>query len=612
MHLIRNHIWDIFHSNSHVQQIMVGDVMPSSKNTKFSFMKNMFNGHIPDSYLHQFPFFNTEKESDFKLMHDSIHDWLKQNVDSLKFDQDKKLPPEVLQGLKDMGLFGLIIPEAFGGSELSQTFYTRTLELLNNYDASVTLTVGAHTSIGLKGLYLYGNDEQKAKYMPKLSSGEMIASFALTEPGAGSDAAGIKTRVVKKVDKYILNGSKLWITNGGFADFFTVFAKEEIDGEDKVTALIVTRDMGGVTNGPEEHKLGIKASSTVEVFFKDVEVPVENVLGKPGDGFKIAMGILNQGRMGLAGGSLGVMKSCFNEAVVYTKNRKAFGHPVSDFMLIRNLICEMAMDIYMTESITYFSTHLVDSGDTDYSIEAAICKVAATEASWRCLNTAMQIHGGNGYMVEYGLERKLRDGRIGLIFEGTNEILRLFIAMTGIKEIASEYKQLDKELHSVVSKDFLNHAIEKIGFISDFTLKEVKKTVHTEKLVGFHHLLDKECNRLSASTHILSAWASKLIRTYGKKLVDEQLQLARLANIAIDTYIIAAVLCRINTVLTNSKDLSAHEEELTMAQLIIRNAKFRINQSDYDMKKNHDHTIHKLAEKFINSEKYSFQISESV
>ncbi|BBH51706.1 acyl-CoA dehydrogenase family protein [Fluviispira sanaruensis] len=582
-----------------------------SGNTKFSFMKSIFNGHISEKSLHHYPFFNTNRENDYTLMANSINDWMKQNVDSLKFDQEKKLPKEIIQGMKEMGLFGLIIPEAFGGSEFTQTFYTRTLELLNKHDASVTLTAGAHSSIGLKGLYLYGNEKQKAKYMPKLATGEMIASFALTEPTAGSDAAGIKTRAVKQGDHYVINGSKLWITNGGFADFFTVFAKEEVNGEDKITAFIVTRDMGGVTHGSEELKLGIKASSTVEVFFKDVKVPAENILGKSGDGFKIAMGILNQGRMGLAGGALGAMKSAMDECITYTKNRKAFGHSISDFGLIQSMLSEMAMHIYASESATYFATNLVDSGDTDYSIEAAICKVFVTEASWATINTAMQIHGGNGYMVEYGIERKLRDGRIGLIFEGTNEILRLFIAMTGLKEPASQYQRLGKELQSlqnIKSVDFLNSAIGKIGFLSEFAFSEVKKSVLTEKLEGFHPALEKECERLSTATHALTTSASKLIRTYGHKLVDEQLQLSRLADIAIDTYVISSVLSRINSVLEKHGGPEKNEAELTMAKLIIRNAKARINQNIYNLKANHDDKIKIIAKKLIDTEKYPFAI----
>lgn len=577
---------------------------------KFSFMKSIFNGSITEEYLHQFPFFTTSQEDDFKLMSNSIEDWVKHNVNSLKIDEEKKLNPNILNGLREMGLFGLIIPEAFGGSQFTQTLYTRTLALLNQYNGSVTLTVGAHSSIGLKGLYLYGTEAQKAKYMPDLATGKMIASFALTEPTAGSDAAGIKTRAVKNGDHYILNGSKLWITNGAFADFFTVFAKETIDGQDKITAFIVTRNLGGVTHGPEEHKLGIKGSSTVEVFFKDVKVPTENILGKPGDGFKIAMGILNQGRIGLAGSAVGAMKAVIEDCVTYTKNRKAFGQSISDFTLIQNLLCSMNMDAYAAESVTYFTTHLVDTPDIDYSIEAAICKIFATEAGWRSINTAMQIHGGNGYMVEYGIEGKLRDARIGTIFEGTNEILRLFVAMTGLKEPAEQYKRVGQEIKSVKNLDFLNNAIKRIGFLSEFAFSEVKKSVMTEKIEGFHTALEKECDRLSGAAQALTTTASKLIRQYGAKLVDEQLQLVRLADIAIDTFVIAAVLSRINSVLVQQGGPEKNADELTMAKLIIRDAKVRINQTVYDVKENHDSDVKKLAKKMIASGKQLFSIED--
>lgn len=577
---------------------------------KFSFMKNIFNGHVLEKELHQFPFFTTDRENDFKLMCSAIADWAKQNVDPIKFDAEKKIPLEVLQGMRDIGLFGLIIPESFGGSELTQTFFTRMLELLSQYDSSVALTVGAHTSIGMKGLYLYGTEAQKLKYMPKLASGEMIASFALTEPTAGSDAANIKTRAVRHGDHYILNGSKLWITNGGFADFFTVFAKEEIDGQDKITAFIVTRDMGGVTHGPEEHKLGIKASSTVQVFFKDVKVPAENILSKSGDGFKIAMSILNQGRLGLAGAAVGVMKSTTEMCINYSKNRKAFDHSISEFELIQNMICQMNMDLYASESMVYFSTNLVDKGKADYSIEAAICKVFATESCWRGLNMAMQIHGGNGYMVDYGIERKLRDERISLIFEGTNEILQLFIAMSGLKEPASQYKKAGKELQAVKNLESLNSALTKLGFLSEFAIKEMKKTVFTEKLEGFHPSLEKECARVAGAVKILAASSSRLIRTYGHKLVDKQLQLARLADIAIDTYAMCCVLSRIHSVLKNANGIADHDHELETAKLIIRNAKNRVNQNAYQLKSNRDSFVKTLSQKCIDFEKYPFSIGD--
>lgn len=573
-----------------------------------SFMKGLFNNEISEELLKSFPFFKSKAEDDYKMMHDSIRGWLEENAKSALFDEEKKLPPDVLQGLKEMGLFGLIIPEVYGGSAFSQTLYTRTLELVNHFDTSIALTIGAHQSIGLKGLYLYGTEQQKQKYMPQLATGEMIAAFALTEPTAGSDAAGIKMRAERHGDHYVLNGSKLWITNGGLADFFTVFAKESVDGKDKISAFIVTRDMGGVSHGAEEQKLGIRASSTVEVFFKDTKVPVENMLLEPGDGFKIAMGILNQGRLGLAGGALGSVKSVLKDCASYAQERKAFGKSIAEFGLIQEMVAEMTADAYALESMTYFTTHLVDTGAYDYSIEAAICKVYGTECAWKAINLAMQIHGGNGYMVDYGLERKLRDGRIGIIFEGTNEILRLFIALTGLKEPATVFKNALKDLKNFSELENINQAISKIGVISEFAFNELKKSVVTEKLSGFADILQKECERLASATKVLTTCSSRLIRTYGKDLMNEQIQLARLANIAIDTFMIAAVLSRIHGVIIHFGGVDKNQREVELAQLVIRNAKARINHHAHNIRINRD-TYTKDTAAFVLSEgKYPFSL----
>lgn len=575
------------------------------------FMKGLFNNCISEDLLKNYPFFHSEKEEDYKMMHESIKGWLEENVNSAKFDEEKKLPSEVIQGLREMGLFGLIIPEAFGGSEFNQTLYTRTLQLVNQYDTSVALTIGAHQSIGLKGLYLYGTEEQKQKYMPQLATGEMIAAFALTEPTAGSDAAGIKARLVRKGDHYILNGSKLWITNGGLADFFTVFAQEEIDGKDRITAIMVTRDMGGVSHGAEEMKLGIRASSTVEVYFKDTKVPVENVLGEPGTGFKIAMGILNQGRLGLAGGALGSIVSVIKDCTAYAQERKAFGKSIAEFGLIREMISQMTAQAYALEAMTYFTTNLVDKGHFDYSIEAAICKVYGSEAAWNAINIAMQIHGGNGYMVDYGLERKLRDGRIGIIFEGTNEILRLFIALTGLKEPASSFKTALEDFQSlqkVQSLEGINQAIAKIGVLYEFAFNEVKKSVVTEKISGIDESLAKETERFAAAVKILSNSASRLIRTYGKKLMNEQIQLARLADICIDTFMIASVLSRAHAVIQNKGGFEKNRAEIELAQSIIRNAKARINSTAQNIKTNRDAIVEKTAACVFEKGEYPFSL----
>jgi acyl-CoA dehydrogenase family protein 9 len=576
-----------------------------------SFMKGLFNNEISEALLKSFPFFKSKAEDDYRMMHDSIRGWLEENADSAAFDEAKALPKEVIQGLKDMGLFGLIIPEEHGGSAFNQTLYTRTLELVNQFDASIALTIGAHQSIGLKGLYLYGTEAQKKKYMPKLATGEMIAAFALTEPTAGSDAAGIRMRAERQGDHYILNGSKLWITNGGLADFFTVFAKETVDGKDKISAFIVTRDMGGVSHGAEEQKLGIRASSTVEVFFKDTKVPAENQLLGPGDGFKIAMGILNQGRLGLAGGALGSIKSVLKDCAAYAQERKAFGKSIAEFGLIQEMVAEMTADAYALESMTYFTTNLVDTGEFDYSIEAAICKVFGSECAWKAINLAMQIHGGNGYMVDYGLERKLRDGRIGIIFEGTNEILRLFIALTGLKEPATAFKSTLTDLQSIqrfTELESINQAIAKIGVLSEFAFNELKKSVVTEKLTGFSPDLEKEADRLASATKELTTCSSKLIRTYGKELMNEQIQLARLADVATDTFMIAAVLARAQGVIEHHGGVEKNAPEIDLAKLVIRNAKARINHQSHNIRINRDSTLKETAQQVFKAGSYPFAL----
>ena len=586
-----------------------------------SFMQSIFNGHISLEMIKPYPLFTTPRESEFKLIQDSIESWLKEKVNSIELDANKKIPDELLKDMKDLGLFGLIIPEDHGGVGLTQTMYTRMLELINTHDSSVAITAGAHSSIGLKGLYLFGNPEQKKKYMPKLATGEMIASFALTEPTAGSDAAAIKTRAVKDGDYYVINGSKLWITNGGFASFFTVFAKESINGEDKITAFIVTRDMGGLTHGHEEKKLGIKASSTVEIYLKDVRVPKENILGNPGDGFKIAMSILNQGRIGLAGGAIGVMKSVFTDSLKYANTRKTFGQPIGTYEVIQNILSRMAKNIYSAEAITYLTTSFVDTSHSptdpttiDYSIEAAISKVFSSEAAWENINLAMQLHGGNGYMQEYQIERKLRDARISLIFEGTNEILRLYIALTGLKEKASEYKKIDKEIkdiHAPTSMDEVTNLLSKIGLISEFVFKEIKTSVFSENINGFDPKLKEYAESYAETAKVISSTASNLIRTYGAKLMNHQMQTYRLADMAIQSYLMGAVLSRIQTRFEKNGGFEKNQSEYIMAIAIMQDAKTKFHAAVEAIKDNHENDQEniKLSQECLAKEHYPFSMA---
>eukprot|EP00128_Syssomonas_multiformis_P011768 Colp12_sorted_trinity150504_noHs@23111 len=316
---------------------------------KVSFVKGLFFGEVNKR---AFPYPDTlddESRETLKMLVEPVQKFFESGVDSKKIDETKEIPEAVLNELRSLGLFGLQIPQDNGGLGLSNTGYARVCEEFT--DASLAVTLMAHQSIGLKGILLSGNDEQKAKYLPKLASGEHMAAFALTEPGSGSDAASIKTRAELSPDgkHWILNGSKIWISNGGWADVFTVFAQTPIDGKDKITAFIVERNFGGITNGPPEDKLGIRGSNTCAVFFDNTPVPVENVLLKPGDGFKVAMNILNNGRFGLGAGSGGMLKRVIGMASEHATTRKQFGQTLSSFGVIKEKFGRLAVDAYAIE-----------------------------------------------------------------------------------------------------------------------------------------------------------------------------------------------------------------------------------------------------------------------
>ncbi|MCA9583150.1 MAG: acyl-CoA dehydrogenase family protein, partial [Myxococcales bacterium] len=413
-----------------------------------SFMKALFHGVIGEELIFPYPEMHRDERENLELMLDAIRKFSAAEVNSAKIDEEHAIPPEVLEGMKGMGLFGLSIPEEFGGLGLSSTAYARVMEEIAAVDASLAVTLGGHQSIGCKAIMLFGTEAQKKKYLPKLASGEWTAGFALTEPGAGSDAASITTRAELSADgeHYILNGSKIWITNGGFADVFTVFARTSdpaSDAKPRITALIVER-AHGVKSGPPEGKMGIRGSSTTTLYFEDVKVPASNVIGEVGRGFKVAMHVLNSGRMGLASGAVGGCKRLIDLSIERANERKAFGRPIGSFGMIKDKIARMMCETYALESATYLTTGMIDSGVEDYSLESAICKVFGSETQWMVANEALQIAAGIGYMSEYPYERILRDARITLIFEGTNEILRAFIALAGFEGPAKQLAALAK------------------------------------------------------------------------------------------------------------------------------------------------------------------------
>ena len=505
-----------------------------------------------------------------------------------------ELPQDFIEELKQMGLFGLVIPEEHGGMGFGPTAYSRTLQQVARHDASVAVTIGAHSSIGMRGLLLFGTEEQKARYLPALATGEQIAAFCLTEPGAGSDAAGVKTTAVRDGEGWVLNGNKLWITNGGIAQFFTVFVRTgEVDGRARMSAFIVTTDMEGVSVGPHEDKMGLRASSTTSVFLDDVRVGPEQMLGAEGEGFKVAMKILNSGRTGLGGGSIGAMKGLIERATKQALGREQFGRPISEFGLIRQKVGQMVVDCYASESVVNAVNGLIERGDCEYAVEAAISKVFASEALWTTADEALQVSGGNGFMREYPYERILRDCRINRIFEGTNEVLRLFIALTAMNDVGVELKGVSSSV-----KGIFDDPIKGFGVLTDYARRRAAIATgvgpRSARFEGLPAPLEPYGDSFVSATNKLAAAADRILRKHGRGIIGKQFASRRLADIMIDLFVLATVISRVAAAVQDH-GVPGAARELEILEVFSSQALHRV-QANFDrIDDNVDEAVKSLA-----------------
>ena len=570
-----------------------------------SFMRSLCMGQIEEEILLPYPEPKPTEKETLAAVFQTLRSMLASREKEFRaWDAAGEFPASFVNELREAGLFSLVIPEAHGGLGLGSSAYSRVVQELGKYDASTAVTVGAHSSIGMRGLLLFGTDAQRARYLPRLATGELVAAFCLTEPGAGSDAAGIKTTGVRDGDDWILNGEKLWITNGGIADFFTVFAKTSLEGRGHITAFIVTRDMKGVTTGPHEDKMGIRASSTTTVVLEDVRVPAANVLGEVGKGFKVAMRILNAGRTGLGGGSVGGMKRLIELSVGQARDRVQFGQPIATYASIQQKIGQMVIDCYAAESVVNLVAGLVDRGFEDYAVEAAISKVFSTEALWRTADEALQIAAGQGYMREMPYERVLRDSRINRIFEGTNEILRLFIALTAMQDVAEELKDLSASMRGVFADP-----IKGFGVLSDYAKRRASLATGLRREKGrwtlLHGSLAAEAALFEEAATALARAADRILRQHGKKIIGEQLATRRLADIMIDLFALAAVLARVSTKIEDHGEASAATER-EILRAFARQAKRRVDAALAGIDENEDALVKALAKHVLEVGKYEW------
>lgn len=558
------------------------DVENAKKPPNMSFMANIFRGQVESSQVFPYPdVLGPEQKEEINSLLDPLEKLFLEINDSVKNDENSKIDPKTLDSLWEAGAFSIQVPTEYGGLGLNNTQYGRLCEIIGANDLGVGITLGAHQSIGFKGILLFGTPEQKAKYLPKVSTEQVYAAFALTEPSSGSDASSIRSRAVKSADgsHYVLNGSKIWISNGGIADIFTVFAQTEQEdpktGEkkDKVTAFIVERGFGGVTNGPAEKKMGIKCSNTTEVYFEDVKIPIENVLGGEGQGFKVAMNILNNGRFGMGATLSGTMKECIKKATDHANNRLQFGKKIKEFGGIQEKLARMSMYQYATESMAYTIAQNMDRGSSDYHLEAAISKVFGSESAWFVCDEAIQILGGMGFMKDTGLERVMRDLRIFRIFEGTNDILRLFVALTGIQYAGSHLKELQRAFKNptanlgLIFKESSRRAARTVGLGGT----DLNKFVYPE--------LQPYAKQTAECVDLFGQTVESLLIKYGKNIVNEQFILTRLADAAIDIYASVVTQSRATRAANMNLPTAEHELMLTKAWALEASDRIRKNLS---------------------------------
>lgn len=489
-------------------------------------------------------------------------------IDSL----EEGLMPELLKKAGELGLLGIAIPEAYGG--LGMDFNTSMLMAdVIGASGSFSTAYGAHTGIGTLPILYYGTEAQKQKYLPKLASGEWASAYCLTEPDSGSDANSGKTKATLTEDgsHYLINGQKMWISNAGFADLFIVFAK--IDDDKNLTAFIVEKTFGGITMNDEERKLGIKGSSTRQVFFNDCKVPAENMLSDRQNGFKIAVNILNIGRIKLGAGVIGGCKEIATQATTYANERKQFGVSISSFGAIKHKLAEMAIKTYATEAASYRAGQDVDDkiaalvaegmpeaeaklkGVEQFAIECAIIKILGSEALDYIVDQGVQVYGGMGFSEEAPMARAYRDARITRIYEGTNEINRMLLvgmimkrAMKGELNFMGPAMEVGKELTAVPSFATLD--------LSEMFAEEKELLVRLKKAILMV--------------------AGKAAQQFGPKLNDEQEILMNIADMIIEVYTIESTLLRVEK-LVDMKGETATQLQMNIARTYLYEAVDRIN-----------------------------------
>jgi acyl-CoA dehydrogenase family member 9 len=551
-----------------------------------SFSKSLFLGEIHEDMVFPWPRPDDEERQRIRALIASLRE-AAEGYDARRAEEERWVGDDFIRELGERGLMGLYVPEEYGGQGLSQTGYCRVFEAVAQIDSTLPVILGVHQSIGLKGIAMFGSDEQKERFLPDLASGRKLAAFALTEPDAGSDAYHLESRAVRQSDgSWVLNGEKRWIGNGEKGSVIVTFARAEVDGKDKHIALIVEKGMEGFEVGHRYDTMGLLANDLRHLYFKDVRVPPGNVLGEPGKGFKIAMHVLNNGRMSLATGSVGGGKTLLDGAIDHVTHRRQFGRRLADFELVKDKIGWMVSYLFGLEAMCYLTTGLVDRGVPDYSLESAMGKIAGSEFLWYQANRALQLKGGEGYMRDQPYEKVLRDIRIFPIFEGANDVLQQFVALSGMKPLGDQLQGLT-EIN-------LREPIGAFGVLVDYVGGRVRREVRPDRVTKAHGELDALAEPLSDQVKRLRDTCEKLLRKHGRDVMERGFQLKRIASAAADIYAQFAVLSRV-TYIFEDQGVELSGQERYIAETFITRAAHRVDKQLDQVESNDDERTDAIA-----------------
>ena len=579
----------------------VGPEAENSQQPTSSFAKSLFCGEIHEEMVFPWPEPDADEQEKVRRLIAAARE-IGEHVDPREIERKRWLGDRLVRELGDRGLCGLYVPERYGGQGLSQTGYARVFETFAQIDATLSIVMGVHQSIGFKGIHLFGTDEQKERFLPDLASGRKLAGFALTEPNAGSDAYNIESRAVKQPDgSWVLNGEKRYIGNGGTGSVFSTFARCEVDGRDTHIALILERKMKGFEVGERYDTMGLRGNDLRRLYFRDVRVPRENVLGEPGEGFRIAMHVLNNGRIGLGTGSVGATKGLLDRAIAHVKERRQFGRPLADFELVQDKIGWMVSYLFGLESMCYLTCGLVDAGVADYSLESAICKVAATEFLWYAANRALQLKGGAGYMRDEPYEKILRDTRIFPIFEGANDVMRAFVALSGMRPVGERLSDLGEV--------GLGDPIGSIGVLVEYVGGRIQREVRPDRITAAHPELSELADPVSDQVKALRGVTESLLREHKEGIVDRQFAQKRIADSIADIYAQFAVLSRVTRIFED-QGVEPSGQERYIAETFCTRAGRRVRARLRQISENDDERMSAIAKLAYKRGAYGYALFE--